>query len=1127
MATLSNKERVGRTLDLVTDGLGPWMVDLLTRKYGDTWPSKVREAAGVPPREVEDNPADPSYLFWVFDRQWPSLFKNHASHGDKRAVSGLWDARKEWAHGGRFTDDAAERALSDGETVLRSIGAVTQADQVEELRRELRRIRFEKDQKKHLAAAESGLTVTLNTAGLPSWRDVVEPHDDVAQGTYQLAEFAADLRQVHQGIARPEYGDPEQFYSRTFITRGLKYLLTQTLQRLNGVGGEPVIDLMTTFGGGKTHSEIAVYHLAGGTPVAALSGVAELCEVAGVPGVPADVNRAVIVGNDLAVNGSTKPDGTEIRTMWGELAYQLGGPEGFAMVARFDVDSVPPPTTALANLLQAYSPCVVLIDEWVAYLRQLYSRGTENPYAAGTFDAHQTFVQSLTEAVKSVDTAMLVVSLPASDSVRDMGDGLVDNSYEVGGTPGLESLRSLRSVIHRVETPWQPATVDESYEIVRRRLFKPLTGDKQAARDLVVGKFIDHYIKQSSVIPSEALQPVYRDTMKSAYPIHPELFDRLYQDWSTLERFQRTRGVLRLMATVVHALWTRGDAAALIMPASIPLDDTKVFEEITSHLDDPWKPVVDTDISGPTSTAATIDREIPLLGKSMATQRVARCVFMGTAPAVNKNARAGENGPVRGIEQKRVVLGATYPGDNPAHVTDALRQLGDRGAYMNRDHDRYWLSLQQTVSRIVQDRADGYDVSAVHAELVKVLKTETDKGIFQRVHRCPATSADVEDDPTVALVIFGMDRPHSRKANSVAEADALAFLASRGAQPRIHKNTLVFLAPDLDRIDTLDSVIRSKMAWASVEESARELNLDQHNMSVVRARLQQAEKAVADTIKQAYKWILTPYQEAGSADVQIETIIMNGDGTLAARVTKKADSSEFVISQFAPTLLRGQIDRLKLWDKQPHIDLGALAGFFTDYLYMPRVTSQYVIRDSIRNLESVLLKEQDGIAYADSWDDDQQRYRGLVLTEAPSNVSMSGLVVDPRVAQRQIDAENEAAKTSGGGAGGGGSTVIDGGNQASGDRGAGSGTAAKHAGGGGARPHVTRFHGTKSLDPTRAVRDISQISDEILALFTNNGIPVTITVDIESSALERLLEDQLTALRENLNTLGFSDWNVE
>ena len=1117
MAALSNKERAGRVLDLVTAGLGPWMVDLLTRKYGETWQIQVRAAAGVQPRDFTDKVDDPSYLFWVFDRQWVTLFKNHCAYEEKRCVSAMWDARKEWAHGGKFTDEQAERVLSDGEHLLRAIGAVPQADSVEELRRDLRRVRFEKDQ----TAAEKGLSVRLDTAGLPAWRDVVEPHDDVAQGTFQLAQFAADLRQVAQGVARPEYGDPVQFFDRTYITRGLKYLLSQTLQRVNGIGGEPVLDLMTTFGGGKTHSEIAVYHLAGGTSVDSLLGMREICDEIGVAGMPAGVNRAVIVGNDFSVLGMTKPDGTVINTLWGELAYQLGGKDGYATFARYDVNGTPPPTSDIASLLAAYSPCVILIDEWVAYLRQLYSHGTDEAYAAGTFDAHQTFAQSLTEAMKSVDTAMLVVSLPASDSVRDMGGEGFEDSHEIGGTAGLEALRSLRSVIHRVETPWQPATVDESYEIVRRRIFKPLTGGAAGGRDLVVSKFMDFYQRNANIVPSEVQQPQYRDVMKAAYPIHPEMFNRLYQDWSTLERFQRTRGVLRLMATVVHALWVRGDQSAMIMPATIPLDDTKVFEEITSHLDDPWKPVVDADIAGPGSTADTIDRDIPLLGKSMAAKRVARCVFLSTAPMVNRNARAGESGPIPGVEQKRVVLGATYPGDNPAHVTDALRQLADRGAYMNRDQDRYWLSLQQTVSRIVQDRADGYDVSEVHAELTRTIREETDRGVFERVHRIPAGTGDVDDEPTVALVIFGLDRPHSRKVNSVAAATAREFLERRGTQPRIHKNSLVFLAPDVDRVDTLDSVIRRKLAWGSVKDSAKGLNLDQHNISVVENRFTQATQAVADTIRETYRWIINPHQEPGASDFELETIIMNGDGTLAGRVTKKADASEFVLRVYTPSLLRQQIDRLHLWDKQPHVQVDTFSGYFTQYLYMPRVRNHEVVRTAIGHLIDVLLPEQDGFAYADSRADDG-RYRGLVLHDNPTSVSNSGLVVDPKVAQQQIDSERQERESAGGETDGGSDRTD-------------SSSGAKKGGGFPPRkgfvpptqPKVTQFHGTKTIDPTRAVRDISQISDEILALFTVNDVPVQLTVDIESSAMERLTTDQITALKENLSTLGFTDWSVE
>ena len=135
MAGITNKERVGRVLDLVAGGLGPWMVARLNKKYGETWQSQVRAAAAAPPRDFTDKTDDPSYLFWVFDKQWFGLFKEHASHEDKRCVSALWDARKEWAHAGKFTDEQTERILSDGEHLLRSVGAVPEADQLEELRR--------------------------------------------------------------------------------------------------------------------------------------------------------------------------------------------------------------------------------------------------------------------------------------------------------------------------------------------------------------------------------------------------------------------------------------------------------------------------------------------------------------------------------------------------------------------------------------------------------------------------------------------------------------------------------------------------------------------------------------------------------------------------------------------------------------------------------------------------------------------------------------------------------------------------------------------------------------------------------------------------------------------------------
>ena len=1132
---ITNKERVGRVLDLVAEGLSPWMIGLLVSKYGPEWAEQVGRTAGLTGRDATPNATDPAYLFWVFDKQWHGLFKDHASFDEKRAVSVLWDARKEWAHGPKISSERTERVLMDGEQLLRAIGAVKQADMVDEMRRDFRRIMFEEDQKRLQRATEKSLSVQVDSTGLPAWRDVVEPHDDVARGSFQMAQFAADLRQVHQGIAGPEYGDPREFFGRTYLTRGLRYLLEQAVQRLNGVGGEPIIDLMTTFGGGKTHSLLAVYHAASGTSADKLPGIREVLDNLGIANLPSKVNRAVLVGNDLSVLGSTKPDGTVVNTMWGELAWQLGGPEGFALIARYDEKSAPPPTTDLAALFEKYGPCVILIDEWVAYLRQLWSR--EDVLPAGTFDTHMTFVQSLTEATKAVKNALLVVSLPASDVVRDMkmDDVPIENEHEIGGTAGLEALRHLRSVIHRLETAWQPASSEESFEIVRRRIFKSFGSSETASRDLVVGKFFDHYRTHAADLPNEVMQPGYRTAMKAAYPIHPELFDRLYQDWSTLERFQRTRGVLRLMATVVHALWTSGDKSPMILPASIPLDNQKVFEEITNHLDDTWKPIVDADIAGESSAASTIDNEIKILGRSMAAKRAARCVFLGTAPMANRRERNGTVATVRGIEQKRVVVGATYPGDNPAHVADALRRLGDQGKYMNRDQDRYWLSLQQTVSQIVQERADAYHDDQIFDELASAVRKETDKGLFQRVHRFPAGSIDVEDDPGIGLVIFGPDRAFSKRAKSAAEDAALEFLNKRGTHARIHKNSLVFLAPEVDRADVMLHAVRNRMAWEYILDNKDSLNLDQHNIKLAMSRVKQAEQNVADSIREAYRWILVPHQVPGQAEIELEPIIMNGDGTLAVRVTKKADAGEFVVRNYSPALLRMEINRLKLWQDKPHVPVDAMARYFSHYVYMPKVVNPKVVVDCVLQLDAVLHIDLDGFAYADAFEND--RYVGLTLN-APQEVRPGGLIVDPIAARKQIDNDTlptgpslESGAGAGGTAGGEGTHTTSSNKGSSNGQGAGSGAPGTTAGedAPSSTKSATKFHATKELTSARVVRDVSQIYEEIISHFVSAGAGIKVTIDIESGQMEKMTDDQRSAIRENLTALGFGndDWSME
>jgi len=353
------------------------------------------------------------------------------------------------------------------------------------------------------------------------------------------------------------------------------------------------MELQTNFGGGKTHSMLALYHLFGGESLSSLRGAEELVQKEGIDGLP-KVKRAVLVGTALSpAQPQVKGDGTEVNTLWGELAWQLLGKSGYDLVADADNSGVSPGSDLLREVFKKTGGCLILIDEWIAYVRQLYKK---NSLSGGTFEANITFAQSLTEAVRAVPNTLLVASIPAS-------------KIEIGGDGGEVALDQLKHTFGRMESPWRPASAEESFEIVRRRLFEDITDAKLfAMRDAVIDAYGDLYAKQAAEFPSACREGEYRRRMKACYPIHPELFDRLYNEWSSLYKFQRTRGVLRLMAAVIHSLWEGNDAGLLIMPSSVPVSDPTVQPELVRYLPDSWVPVIERDIDGPNSLPLRLGR---------------------------------------------------------------------------------------------------------------------------------------------------------------------------------------------------------------------------------------------------------------------------------------------------------------------------------------------------------------------------------------------------------------------------------------------------------------------------------------------------------------------------------------
>jgi len=625
-----------------------------------------------------------------------------------------------------------------------------------------------------------------------------------------------------------------------------------------------------------------------------LSGIDAVMQEAGANKLQA-VRRVVLVGNKIYPgNPVKKPDGTLVCTLWGELAWQLGGKKAFARI-KADDQKATSPGDALREMFKEYGPCLILIDEWVAYARQLHDQGD---LPAGGFETQFSFAQVLTELAKLAKNCLLVISLPASDtggSPHTQADNM-----EVGGQRGREALDRLRNVVGRLESSWRPASAEEGFEIVRRRLFEPLADPAQFKdRDVVARAFADLYRTQAAEFPPECRDADYEKRIKAAYPIHPEIFDRLYTDWSTLVKFQRTRGVLRLMATVIHSLWEKGGRNPLILPANISIDDPRVQFELTRYLSDNWVPVIEKDVAGPSSLPLRMDGEVPNLGKFAACRRVARAIYLGSAPT--------PAAAHRGIEDRQVKLGCVMPGESPAVFGDALRRLAGAATYLYQDGPRYWYSTQPTVTKLAEDRAEQLkrDPDKVIQELDGRLRADLHKaGDFSRIHPLPQSGQDVPDDLDARLVVLGIDHPYSKEPGNPAEVAAKAILESRGNTLRLYRNTLVFLAVDKTRLQDLDEAVRYYLAWESILADKEKLNLDPQQVKQAETQRAAADSTVTARIPEAYQWLLVPVQSDPKSAVKWEAYRLTGQNPLAVCASKKLKNDELLITSFAASRLQ-------------------------------------------------------------------------------------------------------------------------------------------------------------------------------------------------------------------------------
>ena len=616
-------------------------------------------------------------------------------------------------------------------------------------------------------------------------------------------------------------------------------------------------------------------------------------------------------------------------TFWGEIAAQLSNATGNSeldeMIKENDEKKISPGVELLKKIFDAASPCLILIDEIVAYGRKLENK----ELAGGTLGNFLSFIQELTEAAKASKNCAVVVSIPESDTET------VDDS-------GKKILAQVKKVFGRMEFVWSPVTVTEGYEIVRRRLFKHCKNED--ARQNTCNTFFSMYSNNADEFPNESRQASYREKLLSCYPIHPKLFDYLYNAWTQLEGFQKTRGVLRLMANVIYYLWRENSQSALIMPGDIPLNFAPVRDEMTKYLKGNWDTIINSEIDGEKSKAAEIDGSKPRFGQLLAARKTARAIFMGTAPL-------DKAGGIRGIEEKEIRLSTIQPEDskNISTFNDALSELKSNLYYLYSRNERLWFGVTPTLRKLVEDKREKFLDDEINLEIENWLRKWRAGQNFNAVHICPKNTNDVSDEQTARLVILPPKYFYVEgQADNAAFTFAKNILENRGNVPRTYKKTLLFMAADNKNLENLKETVRDYKAWDEILNEAESLNLDTLKIMDAKENLKKSKENFTMKLSQAYSKIFAPKSGTNLNDFswQVEGIVCtNGDNIEVA--AQKFSKCEMCLKELGYIYLESLLNEY-IWRKNDGVQLKKLWEYFTTFYYLPRLDDKGVLLECVK-----------------------------------------------------------------------------------------------------------------------------------------------------------------------------------
>ena len=673
---------------------------------------------------------------------------------------------------------------------------------------------------------------------LKPWTQIVTPHADITSGNLDNAIFAASLSQVVRNDANCPlvYRKAHNFFEATYLTKELHSLLEDVLKGLNGQPTDKILQLRTPFGGGKTHSLVALYHITQNR-----QDLINFSDLDRLPN-PGKVNIASFIGLDMgAQTGMVMEDGQRVLTPWGYIAWQLGGQTAYDLLAEEDQKRIAPGNNTLRKII-GNEPTLILIDEFLVYVDSAMGVDVGDSYLSRQV---LTFIQRLTEVVRELPKTVMVYSLQAS-------------VQEAIGNEGL--LNILDKLVTRVDAKKEPVSGDEVLKVVQRRLFAEI-GDpaviKEVARqqaELYRKFYLTYADSDRSKQEIDQQAQILAERIESSYPFHPDLLDLMYYRWGSLPSYQRTRGALGFLARVIADLWKNNDPSWLISPGSIPLNDINVKQAFFSQVvqRNAYDAVLSADLTGRTAKVKTIDNrlanDVPAIANLKLGTRLASAILL-----YSFGAKMGED---RGVMEQEIAAACLTENLDRTTITAALSDLRDELLYLHYVGKRYRFETKPNLNKLIADEESNISGEA-SLELIRQRLEANLKGGRGEMIIWPKDSSRIPDNLTKFIVVY-LDGVWTEKSPEVLQEDALHWIENRGNSKRTYKNCLAFVVPNHQQMDKALSSARNYAAIASLFEQKKKYQFSPEDLEELKEKQKNAQQGIQAAVERLYEEILLP-----------------------------------------------------------------------------------------------------------------------------------------------------------------------------------------------------------------------------------------------------------------------------